>query len=80
MSVTISGTQVITLANARKRAVPEISITTDNTLNLVYQAVNIWDLGSGSYTLPDLELVEGENAVTVTGVGSITFTWQEAML
>lgn len=80
MSVTIDGTQTITLTNSRKRAVPEITITTDSNLNIVYQAVNIWDLGSGSYTLPDLELVEGENNVTVTGVGSITFSWQEAML
>lgn len=76
----IDGTQTITLTNGRKRAVPEITITTDSTLNVVYQVVNIWDLGSGSYTLPDLELVEGENNVTVTGVGNITFSWQEAML
>lgn len=76
----IDGTQVITLTNGRKRAVPEITITTESTLNVVYQVVNIWDLGSGSYTLPDLELVEGENNVTVTGIGNITFSWQEAML
>lgn len=76
----IDGTAVITLTNARKRAVPEIQITTDTSLNIVYQTYNVWDLGSGSYTLPDLELVEGANTVTVTGAGSITFTWQEAML
>lgn len=76
----VNGTTVITLTNGRKRAVPELTITTDTSLNIVYQTYNIWDLGSGSYTLPDLELVQGDNAVTVTGVGSITFTWQEAML
>ena len=80
VTTAVDGTQTITLTNGRKRAVPEISITTDSTLNIVYQDVNIWDLASGSYTLPDLELVEGENAVTVTGAGSITFSWQEAML
>lgn len=73
----IDGTETITLTNGRKRAVPEISITTDTSLNIVYQAVNIWDLGAGSYTLPDLELVQGDNVVTVTGTGSITFAWQE---
>lgn len=80
VSKTVNGTETITLTNGRKRAVPEISITTETSLNIVYQTYNIWDLGSGSYTLPDLELTEGDNAVTVTGVGNITFTWQEAML
>lgn len=76
----VNGTDNIVLTNSRKRAVPEITITTATSLNIVYQTYNVWDLGSGSYTLPDLELVEGENNVTVTGVGNITFTWQEAML
>lgn len=76
----ISGTQAITLTNGRKRAVPEVTITTEGTLNIVYQSTNIWDLASGSYTLPELELVEGANTVTVTGAGSITFAWQEGDL
>lgn len=76
----VDGVEVISLTNARKRAVPEVTITTDTSLNIVFQTYNVWDLGSGSYTLPDLELVEGVNEVTVTGVGNITFTWQEAML
>lgn len=76
----IDGTEAVVLTNGRKRAVPEIQITTDTSLNIVYQAVNIWDLGAGSYTLPDLELVQGENVVTVTGTGTITFTWQEGDL
>ena len=80
VSVAVDGTDVISLTNARKRAVPEITITTDTSLNIVYQTYNVWDLGSGSYTLPDLELAEGANEVTVTGTGSISFSWQEAML
>lgn len=79
-SFTVNGTQVITLTNGRKRAVPEVEIQSDSSLNIVYQAGNVWDLGSGSYTLPELELVEGENQVTVTGTGTITFTYQEADL
>jgi hypothetical protein len=55
-------------------------IETDSSLHIVFQEFNVWDLGSGSFTLPELELVEGENTVTVTGVGNITFTWQEAGL
>lgn len=73
----VDGAETITLTNGRKRAVPEITITTDTSLSIVYQAVNVWDLGSGSYTLPDLELVQGDNVVTVIGTGTITFEWQE---
>lgn len=70
----------VTLPNSRKRAVPEVTIETDSSLNIAYQENLIWDLGSGSYTLPELELVEGENVVTVTGSGTITFTYQEGSL
>lgn len=76
----VDGVEVISLTNARKHAVPLVTITTATSLNLVYQTYNVWDLGSGSYTLPELELVQGENTVTVTGTGSIAFEWQEAML
>jgi phage-related protein len=76
----IAGTVAITLTNARKRAVPEVSITTSTSLNIQYGSGLIWDLGPGSYTLPELELKEGDNFVTVTGTGSITFTWQEGEL
>ena len=76
----ISGTKTVTLTNGRKRAVPEVTIVTDSSLNIVYQGSNIWDLGAGSFTLPELELVAGVNTVTVTGTGTITFTWQEADL
>ncbi len=76
----VNGTVKVTLLNSRKRAVPEVKITTDSSMNIVYQGVNVWDLGSGSFTLPELELVEGENIVTLTGTGTVTFTWQEASL
>lgn len=76
---TVNGTTNITLTNMRKRAVPEVSINAEGSLNIVYHG-NIWDLGAGSYTLPELELQAGENTVAVTGAGTITFTWQEAGL
>lgn len=79
MTVTNSGTQTITLTNSRKRAVPEVTITTTGNIRIEYQG-NIWDLGAGSYTLPELELVEGANTVTLTGTGTVVFTWQEGDL
>lgn len=76
----ISGTQVITLVNGRKRAVPEVQIYTEaGSIRIEYQG-SIWDLGTGSYTLPELELVEGDNLVTVTGTGTVTFVYQEGDL
>ena len=80
VSKAVNGTETITLTNGRKRAVPEVVIATSGSIRIEYQGSNIWDLGSGSYTLPELELVEGANDVTVTGVGNITFTYQEAGL
>ncbi len=79
VKVTISATKTISLTNSRKRAVPEVVITTGSSIRIEYKG-NVWDLGSGSFTLPELELVEGENDVTVTGVGNIVFTYQEGSL
>lgn len=80
VSKTISGTQAISLTNGRKRAVPEVKIESSGTINIVFGSGNIWDLGIGTYTLPELELAEGENTVSVTGTGTVTFTYQEGSL
>lgn len=76
----VDGVEDITLTNARKRAVPLVTIRTDTSMGVVYGADQIWELAAGSYMLPELELVEGDNHVTVTGTGTITFTWQEGVL
>lgn len=76
----IDGAETILLTNAKRRAVPLVTVAAESSLHIVYQTTNVWDLGSGNYTLPDLELAEGENAVEVTGAGTITFAWQEAVL
>lgn len=80
VSVAVDGTQAISLTNGRKRAVPEVWIEADSSLHIVFGEGNVWDLGGGSYTLPELELTEGENIVTVTGTGTIVFEWQEGDL
>ena len=74
---TLNGTEVITLTNARKRAVPSIKSTA--TMTIVFGS-DTWTAGAGTYVIPEFELAEGENNVTVTGAGSITFTWQEGAL
>lgn len=77
----LDGTEkTIPLTNGRKRAVPEVQIYTESgSVRIQFQG-NIWDLGAGVYTLPELELVQGENIVIVTGTGTITFAWQEGDL
>ena len=80
VSHAIDGAQVIILTNGRKRAVPEVKIESEGSIHIEYQGSNIWDLGSGSYTLPELELTEGMNHITVSGTGTITLTWQEGSL
>lgn len=73
----IDGTQAITLTNGRKRAVPTITTTAAMTIAF---GDGIWTTSAGTYTIPELELVEGDNTVEVTGTGNITFTWQEGEL
>lgn len=80
VSKAVNGTETIALTNGRKRAVPEVTIATDSGIRIEFQGANIWDLGSGSYTLPELELVEGANEIKLTGTGTVTFTWQEGDL
>ena len=77
VSYTINGTQSISLTNGRKRAVPEITTTAPMTIAFDNGYVTA---NAGTFTIPELELVEGANDVTVTGVGNITFTWQEGDL
>jgi hypothetical protein len=76
-SYTIDGVETITLTNGRKRAVPEVAV--EGNIKIIYQNYS-WSLGSGNYTLPELELVHGGNAIRLEGTGTITFTWQEGDL
>lgn len=70
----INGTTIITLTNSRKRVVPTITTTASMT---IYFGDDSATIGAGTYTIPTLELVEGDNAITVSGTGNITFTYQE---
>ena len=76
----ISGTSTITLPNSRKRVVPTVKVTSSSGLTMTFGSGKVWNLSSGSYLLPELELVEGDNLVTVTGTGSITFTYTQGKL
>ena len=77
VSKAVNGTSSIVLTNGRKRAVPEIKTTASMTIGFGGQN---WAVASGTFILPELELTAGENTITVTGTGTITFTWQEGDL
>ena len=77
VSQAVSGTTVIRLTNGRKRAVP--TITTTGAMTIAFGGGS-WTNSAGTYTIPELELTQGDNLVTVTGSGTITFTWQEGDL
>lgn len=77
ITIAINGTQTVTLTNSRKRAVPTITATAAMTIGF---GGGSWTISAGTYTIPELELAEGDNPVEVTGTGSITFTWQEGDL
>lgn len=76
-SQAVSGTAAITLTNGRKRAVPLITTTAPMTIEY---GGGSWTNSAGTYTIPELELTHGENTVTVTGTGTISFEWQEGDL
>ena len=73
----VNGMDIIVLTNGRKRAVP--IITTTGAMTIEYGGGS-WTNSAGTYTIPELELTQGDNLVTVTGTGTITFTWQEGDL
>lgn len=79
VSRAVDGTDNIVLTNGKKRIVPLVTIQTETTLHIEY-GFSVWDLGAGEFRLPELELVAGENIVSVTGTGQITFTYREADL
>ena len=80
VEVFTTDSMIATLPNSRKKVVPEVKVSTDSSMKIEYQGSNVWDLGSGSYTLPELELVEGDNVVTITGSGTVVFSYQEGAL
>lgn len=74
---TVSGSDTIMLVNSRKRVVP--SITTTASMIITFGGISTI-VNAGTFTIPTLELTEGNNTVIVTGTGNITFVYQEGSL
>ena len=70
--------QTVVLRNSRKSVCPVITCTNSNT-KVTFNG-STYTLGAGTHQTMDIRLVEGENKVTISGSGSITFAYQEGDL
>ena len=68
----------VSLINGRKTVSPSIECTNDDTVIVFGDAT--FNLSAGTHKVLDIQLKEGNNAVTVSGTGSVTFTYQEGEL
>lgn len=73
----VATSATITLSNSRKKVVPVIN--TDAQFTIAFGNYS-GTFGAGTFTIPELELVEGSNTVTVTGTGNISFVYREGRL
>lgn len=70
--------KTILLTNGRKSVAPSIECTNDNTMISFGDAT--FNLSAGTHKILDIMLVEGDNILTVSGTGSVTFSYQEGDL
>lgn len=76
--VDMSGTQDVVIHNhGRKTLCPVITVT--NRMTLTYNGTTV-ELPVGTYQVTDLRLTPGANVISVTGYGTLTFTYREASL
>lgn len=73
----VTGSLAITLTNGRKKAYPRI--TTTASFTVTKDGVN-YSYGTVSDQQTTIPLIEGNNSLTLTGTGSVTFVWQEGAL
>jgi hypothetical protein len=68
----------LNLINGRKKVSPLIECTDDNTTVIFGDAS--YKFNTGTHKILDIQLSEGNNAVMVSGTGTITFKYQEGEL
>ena len=74
--VTATSTEkTVVLRNEKMPAMPKIKTT--GAVTLILRGVTSNISSSGEYTAPDMLLLEGDNSVTYSGTGTITFTYRE---
>lgn len=71
--------QTITIQNLRKTVAPYIETTNDNTTVIFGNSKFVLEK-AGAYPPSDILLVMGDNKLTISGTGTITFRFQEGAL
>lgn len=77
ISQNVTDKAVILLSNSRMKVVPTITTSAEMTIAFGNYSGTF---SKGTFIIPELELAEGETAVTVTGAGTITFTYRKGEL
>lgn len=73
----VSGTTPMILTNSKMPVVP--TITTTVAMTIAFGGYSV-EAKAGTFRIPELQLAEGQTAVTVTGEGSITFRYRQGSL
>lgn len=77
-TVSVTGkTKTITLINNRKRVCPILNVT--GTITLTINGVD-YELAEGKQQLSNFILVEGNNAIKISGNGTLTITYRQGAL
>ncbi len=77
ITATSTPSDIILTNTGRKRLIPTVKVT--DSVNLEFGTTKL-SLGAGTYKLTSLVLIPGANTVTVSGSGSVTFTYREGVL
>ena len=79
--VSFSGDGTATLANDYMPVVPVITTTAETTLYWSVDGESFHKtVSAGTWEIPEFELRHGDNFVSVTGEGAVTFTYREGRL
>lgn len=70
--------KTVTIKNGRKSVVPFIECTNDNTV-ITFGALTV-NLSAGTHKILDIQFTEGDNRLKLSGVGNVTFRFQEGEL
>lgn len=77
ITATTTPSNIVLTNSGRKRLTPTVKVTA--SVNLEFGTTKV-SLGAGTYKLTSLVLKPGANTVTVSGSGSVTFTYREGVL
>lgn len=79
--ITVTGSGAVLLSCDSMPVVPEITVTAETALSWSSGGDSFRkSISSGTWTIPELQLSEGENTIHVTGTGITTFRYREGRL